>query len=68
MTQATARAGFSYQEIVREIRAAGLSTGDIAKATGVKERQVQHWAAGSSPPSRGKTPIAWSTRTTSSAC
>jgi hypothetical protein len=50
MTQATDQAGFSYQEIVREIRAAGLSNGDIAKATGVKERQVQHWGAGSSRP------------------
>lgn len=50
MTQAAPKAGFSYQEIVREIRAAGLSSSDIARATGVKERQVQHWAAGSSRP------------------
>jgi transcriptional regulator with XRE-family HTH domain len=50
VSQAAPHAGFSYQEIVREIRAAGLSNGDIARATGVKERQVQHWAAGSSRP------------------
>jgi len=50
VTQASPQAGFSYQEIVREIRTTGLSNGDIAKATGVKERQVQHWAAGSSRP------------------
>lgn len=50
MNRAAPQAGFSYQEIVREIRAAGLSNGDIARATGVKERQVQHWAAGSSRP------------------
>jgi transcriptional regulator with XRE-family HTH domain len=50
VTQGAPQAGFSYQEIVREIRAAGLSNGDIARAAGVKERQVQHWAAGSSRP------------------
>jgi hypothetical protein len=50
MSQGAARAGFSYQEIVHELRSAGLNNGDIAKATGVRERQVQHWAAGSSRP------------------
>ncbi len=28
----------------------GVPSSDIAKATGVKERQVQHWSAGSSKP------------------
>lgn len=50
MTSNAARAGFSYQEIVHELRTSGLNNGDIAKATGVRARQVQHWAAGSSRP------------------
>ncbi len=53
MPRAASQAGFSYREIVREIRAAGLSNRDIARAAGVKERQVQHWAAGSSRPREG---------------
>jgi hypothetical protein len=43
-------AGFSYPSLVQELRAVGVPSADIAKATGVKERQVQHWAAGSSKP------------------
>jgi hypothetical protein len=46
----TAAAGFSYPSLVEELRSAGVSSADIARATGVKERQVQHWAAGSSRP------------------
>jgi len=50
VTSSAENAGFSYQMIVQELRASGLNNGDIAKATGVRERQVQHWAAGSSRP------------------
>lgn len=49
-TAATATAGFSYREIVQELRTSGLKLVDIARATGVRERQVQNWAAGSSRP------------------
>lgn len=42
--------GFSYASLVDEIRESGLSTTEIAAVTGVQERQVQHWAAGSSRP------------------
>lgn len=47
---AEAAAGFSYREIVQELRTSGLKLVDIARATGVRERQVQNWAAGSSRP------------------
>lgn len=50
MTSSAAQAGFSYQSIVTDLRQAGLTVADIARATGVRERQVQHWAAGSSRP------------------
>lgn len=46
----SAQAGFSYRSIVTDLRSAGLSVADIARTTGVRERQVQHWAAGSSRP------------------
>ncbi len=50
MASSAAQAGFSYQELVHELRESGLDNGDIARATGVRPRQVQHWAAGSSRP------------------
>jgi hypothetical protein len=43
-------AGFSYQSLVDEIRRSGLTLGEIGMITGVRERQVQNWAAGSSRP------------------
>lgn len=43
-------AGYTYPLVVEQIRAAGLTLADIASATGVSERQVQHWSAGSSRP------------------
>ena len=46
----TATAGFSYPSLVEELRSAGLTTGEIARVTGVHVRQVQHWAAGTSRP------------------
>lgn len=42
--------GFSYASLVHELRSNGLTTAEIAAVTGVQERQVQHWAAGSSRP------------------
>jgi transcriptional regulator with XRE-family HTH domain len=45
-----ADAGFTYPLVVEQIRAAGLTLAEIAAATGVSERQVQHWSAGSSRP------------------
>lgn len=42
--------GSTYASLVRDIRSSGVSFGDIAAVTGVRERQVQHWAAGSSRP------------------
>lgn len=42
--------GFSYASLVADIRDSGLSIGEIAALTGVRDRQVQHWAAGTSRP------------------
>lgn len=43
-------AGFSYPSLVEEIRKSGLTAAEIARITGVRERQVQNWASGSSRP------------------
>ena len=43
-------AGYTYPRVVEQIRATGLSLAEIATATGVSERQVQHWSAGNSRP------------------
>lgn len=48
--QAAATSGTSYPWLVDEVRRFGLTTSEIAEITGVKERQVQHWAAGTSKP------------------
>jgi transcriptional regulator with XRE-family HTH domain len=42
--------GFSFPSLVEEIRASGLTADEIGRITGVRERQVQNWAAGSSRP------------------
>ena len=42
--------GVTYALLVDEIRASGISSTELAEITGVRERQVQHWAAGSSKP------------------
>ena len=39
-----------YGRIVDEIREAALTTAEVAKITGVDERQVYNWAAGASRP------------------
>lgn len=39
-----------YRRIVNDVRERGLSTDEIAEITGVTERQVQNWVAGSSRP------------------
>lgn len=46
-----AAAGFSYPSLVDEIRKSGLALSEIGRITGVRERQVQNWASGSSRPS-----------------
>lgn len=46
----TAASGFSFPLLVDEIRAGGLTAAEIGRITGVRERQVQNWAAGSSRP------------------
>ena len=46
-----AASGFSYPSIVEEIRSGGLTSSEIGQITGVRERQVQNWAAGTSRPS-----------------
>lgn len=43
-------AGYTYPLVVEQIRAAGLTLAEIASATGVSERQVQHWSSGNSRP------------------
>ena len=42
--------GITYALVVDEIRANGITSAELAEITGVRERQVQHWAAGSSRP------------------
>jgi hypothetical protein len=42
--------GFSFPSLVDEIRQSGLTAAEIGQITGVRERQVQNWAAGSSRP------------------
>lgn len=39
-----------YARIVEDIRETALTTAELAGIAGVKERQVQHWAAGSHHP------------------
>lgn len=51
MSPDLAPSGFSYPLLVDEIRRSGLTTAEIGAITGVRERQVQHWAAGTSRPS-----------------
>ena len=46
----TATSGVSFPLLVEEIRRGGLTAAEIGQITGVRERQVQNWAAGSSRP------------------
>jgi uncharacterized protein (DUF2384 family) len=46
----TAASGFSFPSLVEEIRRSGLTAAEIGQITGVRERQVQNWAAGTSRP------------------
>jgi transcriptional regulator with XRE-family HTH domain len=39
-----------YSRIVDDVRAGSITTAELADVTGVSERQVQNWAAGSSRP------------------
>lgn len=45
-----ATSGFSFPSLVEEIRQSGLTAAEIGQITGVRERQVQNWASGSSRP------------------
>jgi transcriptional regulator with XRE-family HTH domain len=40
-----------YSRIVADIREASLTSSELAEITGVRERQVQNWVAGTSKPS-----------------
>ena len=51
MANSTDTAGTSYALVVEKIRDVGVSSAELAEIVGVGERQVQHWAAGSSRPS-----------------
>lgn len=46
----TAASGFSFPSLVDDIRRGGLTAAEIGLITGVRERQVQNWAAGTSRP------------------
>lgn len=46
----SAASGFSFPSLVDEIRRGGLTAAEIGLITGVRERQVQNWAAGKSRP------------------
>lgn len=50
MSSALAASGASYPHIVEDVRRLGVTTSELAQMTGVRERQVQHWVAGSSKP------------------
>jgi len=43
-----------YARIVEDLRETALTTAEVAAITGVRERQVQHWAAGSHRPQGAK--------------
>jgi hypothetical protein len=43
-----------FSKIVDDVRAVALTTGELARVTGVEERQVYNWASGASRP-RGET-------------
>ncbi|HVB13150.1 MAG TPA: antitoxin Xre/MbcA/ParS toxin-binding domain-containing protein [Candidatus Dormibacteraeota bacterium] len=50
MTAVATKAGFSFPSLVEEIRRNGLTANEIGMITGVRERQIQNWAAGTSRP------------------
>lgn len=50
MTPESVASGFSFPSLIDEIRRSGLTAAEIGLITGVRERQVQNWAAGSSRP------------------
>lgn len=55
MTQETTspRKEHDYRRIVGDVRAAPITTEEIAGIVGVEERQVYNWAAGTSRPKSG---------------
>lgn len=50
MSPQSVASGFSFPSLVDEIRQSGLTAAEIGQITGVRERQVQNWVAGSSRP------------------
>jgi uncharacterized protein (DUF2384 family) len=49
-TPQTLREPRQYRALVERIRGSALTTSELAQVTGVKQRQVQHWAAGAHRP------------------
>jgi len=43
-----------YARIIEDLRGTALTAAEVAAITGVKERQVQHWAAGTHRPAGTK--------------
>jgi hypothetical protein len=43
-----------YARIIEDLRETALTAGEVAAIAGVKERQVQHWAAGTHRPTGTK--------------
>jgi DNA-binding transcriptional regulator YiaG len=43
-----------YARIIRDLRETALTTTELAEIAGVKDRQVQHWAAGTHRPTGPK--------------
>jgi hypothetical protein len=43
----------AYADIIREVREAPLTIGEIAEIVGVNDRQVHHWAASTHRPQPG---------------
>lgn len=50
MSRSQGLAEVLYSRIVSDIRDASLTSSELAAITGVRERQVQNWAAGTSRP------------------
>jgi len=49
-TGAAGSGGFSYPLLVEEIRERGVTAVELAEITGVRQRQIHHWAAATSRP------------------
>jgi putative toxin-antitoxin system antitoxin component (TIGR02293 family) len=54
MSQGSLMESGYYARIIEDLRETALTAAELAAITGVKERQVQHWAAGSHRPAGTK--------------